>query len=439
MISGIIFSGILFCAVYFFSKHAGAIRKNILLGRDVAISGSRRERILTMLRVAFGQSKMTARPVAAVMHFLIYVGFVVINIEIIEIILDGITSSHRIFYPFMNHEFYRFLISTFEVLAAGVFLACIVFLSRRNIISIKRFRQPELKKWPLADANLILVTEIIITLAFLFMNAADTELQKRGVEHYPHVGAFPLSSLLLVFFSEMETSTLVIFERALWWIHIVLILGFLNYIPFSKHLHIFLAFPNTYYSNLNPKGKISNMEAVTREVQMMLDPNIALPENPSLPASFGAKDVRDLSWKQLLDAYSCTECGRCTAVCPANITGKKLSPRKIMMDTRDRLEEVGENIRKAGQLVDDGNQLLSEHYISAEEIWACTTCNACVQACPVNIDPLSIILDLRRYAVMEQSAAPSEINGMFSNIENNGAPWKFSPADRFNWKDEISS
>jgi len=330
--------------------------------------------------------------------------------------------------------FYDFLIGSFEWLAFGVLIACVVFLFRRNIQKLNRLKMSELKGWPESDANLILVIEILLMSAFLFMNASDSLLQSRGVEHYTQAGAFPISSMLTPLLSNMSNDGLIFLERFCWWFHILGILAFLNYVPYSKHFHIFLAFPNTYYSKLTAKGKFTNMQSVTNEVKLMFDPSAAVPApDPNAdPQRFGAKDVQDLNWKQLMDAYSCTECGRCTSSCPANITGKLLSPRKIMMDTRDRLEEVGKNINKNGAFQDDGKSLLND-YITTEELWACTTCNACTEACPVNIDPLAIILDLRRFEVMEQSAAPTELNGMFTKIENNGAPWQFSPSDRMNW------
>lgn len=385
-----------------------------------------------MARVALGQSKMVTRPLVAFFHFIIYAGFIIINIEVLEIIIDGITGTHRIF-SFMG-SFYNFLIGSFEILALGVLVACIIFLARRNILKLKRFWMREMTAWPRSDANIILITEIALMTFFLTMNACDYVLQAREVPHYIKAGAFPISSLYAGIFQNFSNNQLEMIERSCWWAHIIGILAFLNYVPYSKHFHIFLAFPNTYYSNLNAKGKFSNPENITNEVKLMLDPSSVPPavDANATPQKFGAKDVFDLTWKQLMDAYSCTECGRCTSVCPANITGKLLSPRKIMMDTRDRLEEVGKNIDKNKEYKDDGKSLLND-YIIPEELWACTTCNACVEACPVNIDPLSIIVDVRRFIVMEQSAAPTELNGMFTRVENNGAPWAYSPADRLNW------
>lgn len=440
MIANIIFIALVITSIWFFSKKVKEVIRNINLGRDLELSDNKPERWKTMFRVALGQSKMGARPVAAFFHVLIYVGFIIINIEVIEIIIDGIFGTHRVL-SFLG-DFYDFLIGSFEYLALGVLAACFVFLWRRNILKIQRLNMRELIGWPKSDANIILFVEILLMTAFLFMNAADYQLQLNGVEHYVHgdtiIGAFPISSLLLPIISNMSTDGLIFLERFCWWFHIVGIFAFLNYVPYSKHFHILLAFPNTYYSKLSAKGKFTNMESVTNEVRLMLDPS-ATPPPPidpnAVPQKFGAKDVQDLSWKQLMDAYSCTECGRCTASCPAHLTGKLLSPRKIMMDTRDRLEEVGNNINKHGVEYNDGKSLL-DNYITQEELWACTTCNACTEACPVNIDPLSIIVDMRRFLVMEQSSAPTELNGMFTKIENNGAPWQFSASDRMNWTNE---
>lgn len=436
MISNILFLVLLVAGFGFFARSVGKIIRNIRLGRDVVINDRPAERWKTMAMVALGQSKMVTRPVAGFFHIIIYVGFVIINIELLEIIIDGLFGTHRVFAAPLG-SLYDFLIGSFEILALGVLLACVVFLARRNIIKLKRFMSRELKGWPGSDANIILFTEIVLMSLFLFMNAADQVLQQRGEEHFIVAGAFPVSSILTGFLAGMDSPTLVAFERACWWLHIIGILAFLNYVPFSKHFHILISFPNTWYSKLDKKGKFSNLESVTNEVKLMLDPSaVPPPADPNAaPLRFGAKDVRDLTWKNLMDAYSCTECGRCTSVCPANITGKALSPRKIMMDTRDRVEELGKNIDLHGKDHDDGKSLLND-YITPEELWACTTCNACVDACPVNIDPLSIIVDMRRYLVMEQSSAPAELNGMFTKIENNGAPWQFSPADRMNWVNE---
>jgi len=431
MIAQVIFIIILGVAIYLFAKNAAKIRRNILLGKDTDRSDRPAERWKVMAKVALGQTKMVKRPVAAVMHFFIYVGFVIINLEVLEIMIDGVFGSHRIFSNPLG-SLYGFLIGSFEVLAVLVLTACVVFLCRRNIVHLKRFTGTEMTKWPRSDANYILITEILLMSAFLTMNAADYKLQLLHFSHYVKAGSFPVSSLIAPLLPN-EAGALVIVERICWWFHIIGILAFLNYLPYSKHFHILLAFPNTYYSNLNNKGKFTNMASVTNEVKAMLDPSF-VPENTGEPARFGAKDVTDLSWKNLMEAYTCTECGRCTSVCPANITGKLLSPRKIMMDTRDRLTEVGNNLDKHGKDHDDGKALL-DNYITREELWACTTCNACTDACPVNINPLEIITEMRRYIVMEESQAPASLNNMFGNVENNGAPWKYSQADRFNWSD----
>ncbi|MFM2285441.1 MAG: hypothetical protein RLZZ543_938 [Bacteroidota bacterium] len=417
-----------------FTVNVRKIIRNIRLGRKLDRTDRKAERWNIMFRVALGQSKMVVRPVAAFFHLLVYVGFVIINLEVLEIILDGILGTHRLFAPLLG-SFYDFLIASFEFLALGVLVAVIVFFIRRNILYIKRFRQNELNGWPRSDANMILLIEVLLMTAFLTMNTADQVLQSRNVEHYIHAGSFPVSSLITGLFNSWSTDALIAYERGAWWFHILGILAFLNYLPYSKHFHIILAFPNVWYSNLEKKGRFTNMAAVTNEVKLMLDPS-AVPVELDGPVKFGAKDVQDLSWKSLLDAYTCTECGRCTSDCPANQTGKLLSPRAIMMKTRDRLEEVGKNIdANKGEFKEDGKSLLHD-YISPEELWACTTCNACTEACPVNIDPLSIIIDLRRQLVMEESAPPAALSAMFTNVENNGAPWQFSPSDRLNWKDE---
>jgi heterodisulfide reductase subunit C len=436
-IANILFLVVFAAASWLFAKNLKRIVRNIKLGKDLDRSDNSAARWKTMIRVALGQSKMVVRPVAGILHILVYVGFVIINIEMIEIIIDGIFGTHRFLHSILPASLYNFLIASFEVLALLVLVSCIIFLIRRNIIKIKRFWKEEMKGWPKTDANLILIFEVLLMSAFLFMNAADMLIQDRG-ESAVVAGSFPVSSMLAPLISHLETSSLVIIERACWWFHIVGILGFMNYLVVSKHLHILFAFPNTYYSKLEAKGQFTNMASVTSEVKMMLDPNadpFAAPANDAAPERFGAKDITDLNWVQLMNAYTCTECGRCTSECPANLTGKKLSPRKIMMDVRDRVEEYAKGIDANGQDHVDGKSLLND-YISPEEIWACTSCNACTQACPVNIDPLSIIVDLRRYLVMEESAAPTELNMMFTNIENNGAPWQFPAADRLNWKDE---
>jgi heterodisulfide reductase subunit C len=434
MIAQLLFVLLLAASIFLFAKNVRRVIRNIRLGRALDRSDRPAERWKTMFRVAIGQSKMVVRPVAGIMHILVYVGFVIINIEVLEIIIDGIFGTHRIF-AFLG-PVYNFLIASFEVLALLVLIGVIVFLARRNVLHLKRFWMKEMTTWPRTDAFIILVTEILLMSAFLFMNASDSLLQLRGADHYIAAGSFPISSFLIPALDGLETSTLVLIERGCWWFHIVGILIFLNYLPYSKHFHIFLAFPNTYYSNLNSKGKFTNMDSVTREVKLMLDPTAAVPADAGAPQRFGAKDVQDLTWKQLMDAYTCTECGRCSSVCPANQTGKLLSPRKIMMDTRDRLEEVGRGIDKLGADHNDGKSLFD--YIKEEELWACTSCNACTDACPVNIDPLSIIIDMRRYLVMEESKVPQELAGMFQKVENNGAPWQFAQADRFNWSNQQS-
>lgn len=431
MIAQIIFVLLSGIAIWLFSKNVSKIKRNILMGRDINRSDRSAERWMTMLKVAFGQTKMAARPIPFFFHFLIYAGFVIINIEVVEIIIDGAFGTHRVFAPFLG-GLYDVLIGSFEILAFGVWLACVVFLARRNLIKIPRFSGTEMTTWPKSDANYILIVEILLMSAFLFMNAADLQLQKLQVDHYVAAGTFPISSLLSGLLPS-SVSALVFIERACWWFHIIGILAFLNYVPYSKHFHIFMAFPNTYFSNLDAKGKFSNMASVTNEVKAMLDPSF-VPDASISAGRFGAKDVQDLSWKQLMDSYTCTECGRCTSQCPANQTGKLLSPRKIMMDTRDRLTEIGNYKDKNGKDAMDEKTLL-DNYITREELWACTSCNACTEACPVNIDPLSIITDMRRYLVMEESAAPSSLNAMQTNIETNGAPWKFSPSDRANWRD----
>lgn len=435
-IDNILFALLLAAGTVLFVRNVRKVRRNILLGREVNRTDNKAERWRTMIRVALGQSKMSARPVAAIMHLFVYVGFVIINIEVVEIIIDGLFGTHRIL-GFLG-PLYSFLIASFEILAFLVVLGCVVFLVRRNVLKLKRFISSDLDGWPRSDANYILITEILLMSAFFMMNAADLRLQQLNFDHYTVMpeSAFPISSLLAGLYGSASPEALVMAERFCWWFHIIGILAFLNYLPYSKHFHILLAFPNTFFSNLRAKGAFTNPENVMVEVKAILDPSFTPPPPPETPQRFGAKDVQDLTWKQLLDAYTCTECGRCTSACPANNTGKLLSPRKIMMDTRDRVTEVGANMDKnKGVFADDGKSLLGD-YITAEELWACTSCNACVQECPVNIDPLSIIIDLRRYLVMEQSAAPNELNMMFTNIENNGAPWQFSPADRLNWATE---
>lgn len=440
-LDNIFFAVILILGVGYFTLNVKKIIRNIKLGRDIDRSDNPSERWKNMAMIALGQSKMVKRPVSGILHIIVYVGFVIINIEMLEIIIDGLFGSHRVF-GFMG-GFYDVLIGFFEILAALVLVAAILFYARRNFIKLKRFIHSDLKGWPKSDANYILYFEVVLMTLFLLMNAADYHLQNvsGGFMDFHQVGAFPVSQYIALVFDGMPNGTVYIVERAAWWLHIVGVLIFLNYLYFSKHLHILLAFPNTYFADLNPKGKFDNLESVTNEVKLMMDPNAdpfaAAPvDADAVPSKFGASDVQDLNWVQLMNAYTCTECGRCTSSCPANITGKKLSPRKIMMDTRDRLVEVGNNIdANKGVFVPDNKTLLND-YITPEELWACTSCNACVEECPVNISPLSIIMDMRRYLVMEQSAAPMSLNAMMTNVENNGAPWQYSQQDRLNWKNE---
>jgi len=439
----IILFAILFSAgVGFFAYNAWKVRYNILLGQDIERSERKGERLKTMLLVAFGQKKMFSRPIPALLHLALYVAFVITQIELIEIAIDGLSGNHRFFY-FKLGGFYTFMISFIEILSVLAFVATLAFLARRNLLKLPRFTMRELVGWPTKDANFILLMEIVLICCIFSMNGADEVLYSRGGSHVEFAKGhfdFAISSCLgPMLFDNFSIDSLHMIERIGWWGHILMVFAFLNYLPYSKHFHILLAFPNTYFSNLEKKGKFTNMESVTNEVKLMLDPNAdpyAAPANPDeAPKRFGAKDVTDLTWKNLLDAYTCTECGRCSSSCPANVTGKLLSPRKIMMDTRDRLVEVGENYRKHGKGYDDGKSLLGD-YIKEEELWACTSCNACVEECPVNIDPLSIIVDLRRYLVMEESKVPSELTGMLTNIENNGAPWQFAQTERLNWANE---
>ena len=437
-IPNILFFLLLAAGVGYFTKNIRTVIRNIKLGIPVAINDHKKERYGNVARIALGQSKLLKRPVSGALHAIVYLGFIIINIEVLEIIIDGLLGTHRIF-AFLG-GFYDFLIGTFEILALLVLVSVVLFWMRRNVLKIKRFLSPEMKGWPKQDGNIILYFEVVLMGLFLIMNSSDYALQQMGAAHYIQAGSYPVSSLFAGVFDTMSQSSLIVIERSAWWLHITGILIFLNYLYFSKHLHILLAFPNVYFGAITPKGQFKNNQAVTAEVKMMMDPSVdpfaaPAPDAPP-PAKFGASDVMDLSQVQLLNAYTCTECGRCTSECPANQTGKKLSPRKIMMDTRDRLQEVSKNIdANAGVFVPDGKELLKD-YISTEELWACTTCNACVEACPVSIDPLSIIMDMRQYLVMEQSAAPTELNGTMTNIENNGAPWPFNQMDRLNWAKE---
>ena len=431
MIGQILFIILLTAGGYMAFKRFQFVRRNILLGRDVKLDGASSERWGTMIRVALGQGKMFSRPIAAIFHLFLYVGFVIINIEVVEIVLDGILGQHRLFHGI--GALYNVLIASFEVLAFLVIVGCLVFLYRRNIAKLPRFHWREMTKWPKSDANIILFTEVALMSAFLMMNAAESILAARGVDHYVDLGDLPIGQFIVPFMNGWSDGMLVFIERFCWWFHIIGILAFIVYLSYSKHLHIMLAFPNTYFSKLKPAGALDNMSNVTNEVKLMMDPAAQVVEDPLAPKKFGAKDVSDLTWVQLMNAYSCTECGRCTSQCPANQTGKLLSPRKIMMDTRDRMEEVGRCI-DAGVSYD--NKSLLGDYITFEELWACTSCNACTEACPVNINPLEIIIDLRRYLMMEESQSPESITTMLTNIENNGAPWAFAQADRGNWIQE---
>ena len=433
MIAPLIFLALLATAGFLFYKKATLIKKTIFLGKSEIQYNEPGRRWKQVLLLALGQKKMFKNPLVAFLHLIIYAGFIIINIEVLEIIIDGITGKHRVFLPFIGN-YYSLFINVFELLAFGVTAVCIVFLVRRNVLYIKRLASNDLAGWPKTDANLILIVEIVLMSLFFLMNGADQALQNLQVAHYAPTGSFIVSSMLVPSLSQLSADTLLLIERSAWWLHIIGILAFLNYLPYSKHLHIILAFPSAYFSSLEPAGKMKNMPSVQNEVLYAVDPSKA-PTDATPPATFGAKDIFDLNWKSLMEAYSCTECGRCSAACPATTTGKLLSPRKIMMATRDRLEEVAQNINKNTNFIDDQKTLL-HNYISVEELRACTTCNACVEACPVSLSPLDIIMELRRSLIMEESNAPSEWNNTFSNIENNFAPWKFSPEDRENWAKE---
>lgn len=432
---------ILLISITIFTRNILKIKNNINLGRSIDRSDNKSARWKNLARIALGQSKMVSRPIAGILHVVVYIGFLIINIELLEIVVDGIFGTHRVFAPFLGSA-YNVLIATFEIFAFLVLLAVLVFWARRNIIRLNRFRKSEMKGWPKLDADLILYFEIVLMTLFLTMNGADFYIQTNFTAiDYHQAGSFPISQFMTSVFEGMAKDSVILVERTAWWMHIIGIFIFLNYLYYSKHLHILLAFPNTYFANLNAKGGFANNPTVTAEVKLMMDPDAdpyAVPETTSdEPEKFGSSDVMDLNRVQLLNAYTCTECGRCTSECPANQTGKLLSPRKIMMDTRDRLTEVGNNIQKnKGVFVPDGKQLYND-YITAEELWACTSCNACVQACPIDIDPLSIIMSMRQYLVMEESAAPADLNNMMGNIENNGAPWPFNQQDRLNWVEDL--
>ena len=435
ILPNIIFSFLLVISLGFFGRNIKKLIRVINLGKPVDRSDNPVKRLSNMIKIALGQSKMVTKPISGALHVIVYLGFIIINIEVLEILIDGITGSHRFFSKYFNTTIYNFLIASFEIFALLVLISVIIFWTRRNLLKIKRFLSSEMKGWPKFDADNILYFEVVLMMLFLSMNATDLILQERNFEGYYSAGSFPVSSFLVPIFDSFTTSTVFLLERVFWWSHIIGIFFFLNYLYYSKHLHILLAFPNTYYANLEEKGKFDVLESVKNEVLLMFYPEKASQNNQSVD-KFGASDVLDLNWVQLMNAYSCTECGRCTSECPANLTGKKLSPRKIMMDTRDRLEKVSKNIsNNNGKFVDDGDRLL-DNYISKEELWGCTSCNACVEACPINIDPLSIIMDMRQYLIMEESSAHPDLNNMMNNIENNGAPWPYNQQDRELWIQE---
>ena len=435
ILPNIIFTFLLIFSLGFFARNIKKLITVINLGKPVNRSDNPLKRLSNMIRIALGQSKMVTKPISGALHVIVYLGFIIINIEVLEILIDGVTGSHRFFSKYFSTSIYNFLIASFEIFALLVLISVIIFWTRRNLLKIKRFLSSEMKGWPKFDADNILYFEVVLMLLFLSMNATDLILQERNYEGYYSAGSFPVSSFMVPIFDSFSTSTIYLLERVFWWLHIIGIFFFLNYLYYSKHLHILLAFPNTYYANLEEKGKFDVLESVKNEVLLMFYPEKASQNNQSVD-KFGASDVLDLNWVQLMNAYSCTECGRCTSECPANLTGKKLSPRKIMMDTRDRLEKVSINIsNNNGEFIDDGDRLL-DNYISKEELWACTSCNACVEACPINIDPLSIIMDMRQYLIMEESSAHPDLNNMMNNIENNGAPWPYNQQDRELWIQE---
>ena len=435
ILPNIIFTFLLIFSLGFFARNIKKLITVINLGKPVNRSDNPLKRLSNMIRVALGQSKMVTKPISGALHVIVYLGFIIINIEVLEILIDGVSGSHRFFSKYFSTSIYNFLIASFEIFALLVLISVIIFWTRRNLLKIKRFLSSEMKGWPKFDADNILYFEVVLMLLFLSMNATDLILQERNYEGYYSAGSFPVSSFIVPIFDSFSTSTIYLLERVFWWSHIIGIFFFLNYLYYSKHLHILLAFPNTYYANLEEKGKFDVLESVKNEVLLMFYPEKASQNNESVD-KFGASDVLDLNWVQLMNAYSCTECGRCTSECPANLTGKKLSPRKIMMDTRDRLEKVSKNIsNNNGEFIDDGDRLL-DNYISKEELWACTSCNACVEACPINIDPLSIIMDMRQYLIMEESSAHPDLNNMMNNIENNGAPWPYNQQDRELWIQE---
>ena len=435
ILPNIIFTFLLIFSLGFFARNIKKLITVINLGKPVNRSDNPLKRLSNMIRIALGQSKMVTKPISGALHVIVYLGFIIINIEVLEILIDGVTGSHRFFSKYFSTSIYNFLIASFEIFALLVLISVIIFWTRRNLLKIKRFLSSEMKGWPKFDADNILYFEVVLMLLFLSMNATDLILQERNYEGYYSAGSFPVSSFIVPIFDSFSTSTIYSLERVFWWSHIIGIFFFLNYLYYSKHLHILLAFPNTYYANLEEKGKFDVLESVKNEVLLMFYPEKASQNNQSVD-KFGASDVLDLNWVQLMNAYSCTECGRCTSECPANLTGKKLSPRKIMMDTRDRLEKVSKNIsNNNGEFIDDGDRLL-DNYISKEELWACTSCNACVEACPINIDPLSIIMDMRQYLIMEESSAHPDLNNMMNNIENNGAPWPYNQQDRELWIQE---